>query len=49
MVTAVGLNGHSYFIHWGWFQLSAANVAVIVAMVVVFGLAIVLPFPGRGR
>ncbi len=46
---AVGLNGRSYFIHWGWFQISAANLAVIVAMIVVFGLAIVVPFPKRRR
>ncbi len=49
MITAVGLNGNSYYIHWGWFQISAANLAVIVGMVVVFALAVVLPFPGRER
>ncbi len=49
MITAVGLNGNSYFIHWGWFQISAANLAVIVGMVLVLALAIVLPFPKRGR
>jgi hypothetical protein len=47
VITAVGLNGRSYYIHWGWFQISAANLAVIVAMVVVFALAIVLPFRRR--
>lgn len=49
MITAVGLNGNSYYIHWGWFQISAANLAVIVAMILVFALAILLPFPGHGR
>lgn len=46
---AVGLNGKPYYIHWGWFQISAANLVVIVAMVLVFILAIVVPFPGRRR
>jgi len=48
-ILAVGLNGKPYFIHWGWFQISAANLALIVAMVVVFVAAILLPFPRRGR
>lgn len=46
---AVGLNGKPYYIHWGWFQISAANLAVIVLMVVVFALAVLVPFPGRRR
>jgi len=48
-ITAVGLNGRAYYIHWGWFEISAANLAVIVAMVVVFTLAIVVPFRRRDR
>ena len=44
----VNLNGNPHYIHWGWFQMSVANFAVIVLMAVVFVLAIVLPFP-RGR
>jgi len=46
---AAGLNGTPYYIHSGWFQISAANLAVIVLMLLVFVLAIVLPFPGRRR
>ena len=48
VVLAVGLNGKPYYIHWGFFQISAANLAVIALMVVVFALAVVLPFP-KGR
>jgi hypothetical protein len=48
-ILAVGLNGKPYYIHWGWFQISAANLAVIVLMLIVFALAIVLPFPKQGR
>lgn len=33
--------------HSGWFLISVANLAVIVAMIAVFALAIALPFPGR--
>ncbi len=44
----VGLGGKAYFIHWGWFQISAANLVVIAAMVIVFLLAVLAPFP-RGR
>lgn len=43
----VNLNGQGHYIHWGFIQISLANLLVIVAMVVVFVLAIVLPFPRR--
>ena len=46
---AVGLNSKPYYIHWGWFQISAANLLVIVLMVLVFALAIAVPFPRRRR
>jgi hypothetical protein len=39
------LNGHARYIHEGWFVISVANLVVIVAMIVVFVLALVLPFP----
>ena len=46
----VNLNKHPYYIHWGVIQLSAANVVVIALMILVFVLAVFLPFPkGRGR
>jgi hypothetical protein len=37
--------GHAYFLHWGVVQISLANFLVIVLMVVVFVLALLLPFP----
>jgi hypothetical protein len=46
-VLAVGLNGTGYYIHWGFVQLSLANLVVIALMVVVFVAALVVPFPGR--
>ena len=46
MTTASGLlGGHAYFLHWGVVQISLANFLVIVPMVVVFVLALLLPFP----
>jgi hypothetical protein len=39
------LDGRPRYLHSGWFLISAANLAVIVAMIVVFALAIALPFP----
>jgi hypothetical protein len=41
------LGGKPHYIHFGWFLISVANLVVIVLMIVVFVLAIVLPFPGR--
>jgi hypothetical protein len=43
----INLNGNGTYIHWGFIQLSVANFVVIVAMIVVFVLAILLPFPRR--
>jgi hypothetical protein len=48
-IVAVGLNGKPYYIHWGWFQISAANLLVIALMLAVFVLAVTVPFPGRRR
>ena len=47
MTTASGLlRGHAYFLHWGVVQISLANFLVIVTMILLFVLALVLPFPG---
>jgi len=45
----IDLNGQAHYVHSGWFLISAGNLAVIVAMVVVFALAILLPFPGTRK
>lgn len=49
MIIAVGLNGPGYYIHWGFVQLSLANLVVIALMLIVFMLALIVPFPGRRR
>ncbi len=41
------LNGPAHYVHWHFFQMSVANVVVIGLMIVVFVLALVIPFPKR--
>jgi hypothetical protein len=43
------LDGAPRYVHEGWFLISDANLAVVVLMIVVFALAIALPFPGSKR
>jgi hypothetical protein len=40
------LSADAYFLHWGVVQISLANFVIIVLMVVLFVLALVVPFPG---
>jgi hypothetical protein len=37
--------GPGKYIHWGVIQISVANLAIIGAMVLLFILALVVPFP----
>jgi hypothetical protein len=47
LVDAAGLlSGKPHFLHWGVVQISVMNLAIIVLMVLLFVLALVLPFPG---
>jgi uncharacterized membrane protein len=45
----VNLGRPAHYVHWHSFQMSVSNVVVILLMLAVFALAILLPFPGRGR
>jgi hypothetical protein len=47
--TVFNLNHPARYVHWHFFQMSVANVVVIVLMIVVFVAAILIPFPSRGR
>ncbi len=49
LAAIVNLNHPASYVHWHFFQMSVSNLLVIVAMIVVFALAILLPFPGHGR
>jgi hypothetical protein len=43
------LNDPARYLHWHFFQMSVANVVVIVLMIAVFAAAILIPFPKRQR
>jgi hypothetical protein len=45
MAAIFNLNHPAHYVHWHFVQVSVANVAVVVLMIVVFALAILLPFP----
>ncbi|MER6096635.1 hypothetical protein ABT154_12425 [Streptomyces sp. NPDC001728] len=49
LAAPVDLGGTGYYIHWGVLQISAANAVVIALMLLVFVLALFLPFPGGRR
>jgi hypothetical protein len=40
------MNQPGVYLHWGVIQISVANLIVIGLMLVVFALALFLPFPG---
>jgi len=39
------LNSPAHYLHWGWASISVPNLVVIVLMLVLFTLALLLPFP----
>ncbi|MEY9934494.1 hypothetical protein ABH926_009162 [Catenulispora sp. GP43] len=41
----VDLNHTGHYLHWGVIQISVANLTVIGIMILVFVLALLLPFP----
>ena len=45
--SAIDLNTTGHYVHWGFIQISVANLIVIIAMIVVLFAAILLPFPNR--
>jgi Cytochrome b(N-terminal)/b6/petB len=49
LATSVNLNGPGRYLHWSIFTVSEANLVLIAVMVVIFGAALVIPFPGHGR
>ncbi|HUY21554.1 MAG TPA: hypothetical protein VMV22_04360 [Acidimicrobiales bacterium] len=40
----VDLSHPGHYLHWGFIQLSVANAVVILLMVIVFALAVAVPF-----
>ena len=47
--TVVDLNGPGRYLHWSIFTVSEANLVLIAVMVVIFGAALLIPFPGHTR
>jgi hypothetical protein len=45
----VNLNHPAHVVKWHFIQLSVPNIVVIGTMILVFVLAILLPFPGAAR
>ena len=43
--TSVLASGAGTYVHWGVLQISVTNLLIIIGMLVLFVLAIVLPFP----
>ncbi len=46
---AIDMNSPGNFVHWSIFYVSVANLVLIAVMVVIFGAALLLPFPGGHR
>jgi hypothetical protein len=46
MGAVFNLNHPAHVVHWGFIKLSLSNVIVIAVMLIVFAMAIALPFPG---
>jgi hypothetical protein len=40
------MNGVQQYVSWGFVHISIGNLMVIILMIVVFALAVLLPFPG---
>ena len=49
MGAVFNLNHPAHVLHWHFISLTVSNVIVMGLMLVVFALAIALPFPGAAR
>jgi hypothetical protein len=47
LAAAVDLDQPGRYLHWSIFMVSVANLVLIAVMVAIFGVALLLPFPGR--
>jgi hypothetical protein len=41
-------SGAGHYVHWGVVSISLTNLLIILAMIVLFGLALVVPFGAGG-
>jgi hypothetical protein len=49
LAALVNIGGTGHYVHWGFIQISVANLIVILLMIAVFVLAVFLPFPRHGK
>lgn len=49
LAALVNLDHPGHYLHWGFIQISYANLIVIALMALVFFAAILIPFTHRGR
>lgn len=49
LAALINLDSPGHYVHWGFIQMSVANVIVIALMVLVFAAAILIPFTHRDR
>jgi ABC-type proline/glycine betaine transport system permease subunit len=49
IASLVNLNGSGRYIHWGFVQMSVANLILIGLMVLAFIAAILVPYRRHGR
>lgn len=47
LAAAVNLDQPGRYLHWSFLSISEANLVLIAVMVVIFGVALLAPFPGR--
>jgi hypothetical protein len=48
MAAILNLNHPAHTVHWHFFTMTVSNFVAILLMLVVFVVAILAPFPGRG-
>ena len=46
---ATNLNQPGSYLNWSIFTISVANLVLIAVMVAIFGVALLLPFPGHRK
>ncbi len=49
IATLINLNHPDHYLNWSFFTISVANLVIIAVMVVIFCLALLLPFPKDNR
>ena len=49
LAASINLNTPGRYLHWSIFTVSEANLVLIAVMVVIFGAALLVPFPGHSK